>query len=186
MANRIKKLTPIGNNLYEDERKRLIIGDAKNRRGYLVSNSEKKKYELYQYRLIAPILIFSLFGFYIDWKIAIVLLIVSAVAFNIAYKKLFLENLIVIEDLDIPERATVRHRLLEKDTKSNILRLAGTMVLPVLLTINVIDQVEEFNVTYLTQNYNDGLLLVVSVIISIYSIYMAIITLGVIIEQKKN
>lgn len=186
MANNIKKLTPIGNNLYEDDRKRLIIGDAKNRRGYLVSNSEKKKYELYQYRLIAPILIFSLVGFYIDWKIALVLLVVSAVALNIAYRKLFLENLIVIENLDIPEKATVRHRLLDKDIKSNLLRLAGTIALPILLVINVLDQVEQFDVAYLIQNYNDGLLLVVSAVISVYSIFMAIITIGVVIEQKKN
>jgi len=185
MANSIRKLTPIGNNLYEDDRGRLIIGDIRNSRGYVVSSSEKKKYELYQYRLIAPILIFSLVGFYIDWKIAFILLVVSAIAFNIAYKKLFLNNLIEIDNVEFPIKATVKHRLLEKDIKTNILRLIGTFALPTLLIINIFDQVEELTIDYLFQNSNDGILVIVSIFISIYSLYMAIITIGAIIEQKK-
>lgn len=181
-----ENLRPIGNGLYEDDKGRLIIGDLKNKKGWLITKSERKTYNLYQYRFIVPLLLLVIPGFYINWILGIVLSVVSFAVFTYLYRKSFLEKLTCYEGIEFPERATRRHRIMEQETRVNWLYLAGTLALPVLLFVNLFDQIDVWDVGVITADFNKLALVAVTVLISVYSLYMAFLTLSVIIQKTRK
>lgn len=185
MKIKLGKLKSKGSNIYEDSYGKTLIGVPNKKTAYIVPPSDIKKLNLIQNRMVLPLLILIFVGFYLDWVIAILAAFVSTVIFELVYKS-FLSKLEKVENVEFPAKMSRSDKLLKESRTSNIFRIAATIAFPILLIVNIFTTIKDWDLVMSFQDTNGVILVLVTALCSIYSIYMCSVTISAVSKQKQK
>ncbi len=169
MKQKVGKLTHEAGNSYRDERGRLLVMDFKKKIGYVVNKNEERKVGILQARAFICLMICIVLGFYIDWIIAIGISAAIYLFTDWYFKKKYLPTLDTFKTADFPTKPTLVEIFVETGKMQTALRLACSIVLPVLLVVNCFITLKGKEVL----STNDTILLVFSVVTAIVSAVLA-------------
>ena len=170
MKSKIEGLKPQGGGIYEDDKGRTYVGDAKKGILYAVDRNSKNKLSFYQQRLSIPLIVLVMAGFYINWYVAIPAAALVYGVFEFLYRR-FLSTLTVYEGVDVPKNPVLRERLEAHDTRKLAFITFLSILLGVLLIVNLFQTVGDFH-----EAWNDpskAILIVVTVALDIYALYFS-------------
>ena len=111
--------------------------------------------------MIIPLLIFVFVGFYFNWLLAISFTLTSYVFLELLYKYIFLKKLQKVENINFPSNTLSKKERMSNDSKTvNISKLVACIALPVLMIINLMMSVTDWN----NLDYNSIILIIVTVL----------------------
>lgn len=187
MKRKISGLKAIGNNTYTDRSNRTIYGDYKNNKGYVVDNSNKRMYTILSNRFFLSISIGLICGYYFSWYIGLAILVALYVVLELIFKFYFLNKLQVIEDMEFPEKSSMSKQMEQKSDGNIVLLVITDIALSVFLVINIFRYIDTGKI--LAENFantNNVIIVIASIGIIIFSMYMAIQASIVLYKRKSK
>lgn len=185
MKIKVGNLKYDGDGLYKDEYNQIFIADKKNRRVYLVDDSNCKLLIFHQIRYLLPLIIFLLLGFFVDWVAGIIFGIIILIGLNIWLNRIYLKGLACVDNVDIPNQNNIKEKYLNTTDGNRIVLLVITVLFPILLIINLVETVGPFDKIFVFSSFNDFALVIGSIVAGVYSLYIAFNVLVAILEKRK-
>ncbi len=181
MKARVGELKPVGYNVYKDSYNQTVFVDFFTKKQYLVQKQDEKRYYLFSQRLfmaVCVLIIISLgFGNYI---LGFVAGIVTYAFFELFYRIKFLPTLQEL-DLKLPARAKMIDGMRdEKNSNASLIARAICGLVLVVLFVALI----KMQYTNMDIDLNYYALVVVSILLSIYAVYISYMCIKVLIERK--
>ena len=184
MKSKIEGLKPQGGGVYEDNKGRLYIGDKKKQILYAVDRDSQKKLSFYQQRYTLPLVVLVLVGFYLNWYAAVPLALVVLIVFEYLYRKRFLADLPVYENIDIPESSSLKQRLEQTKNRKLWTITILSALLAVLLIVNLNQTVSDWSQAF--HDPNVAILIIVTIALDVYAIYFLINAINVLVQKIKQ
>ena len=185
MKQNLGKLTPVDVDLLKDERGRLILMNYREHYGYLIDHDDERKLGLFQSRYLLAVMLGVFIGFYGKWVWGVLFALVLAGFTEYYYRKRFLPNLQTVESKELPEKRIDRAVIMaQKGKKSLYILLFASLALSVLLLINCYVTVAQSG-KEITE-INNLLLIIVSIALSIYSLWQTVNTFKALNYLKKG
>ncbi|MGN1398630.1 MAG: hypothetical protein ACI4WG_01320 [Erysipelotrichaceae bacterium] len=182
MKARVGELKPVGYNVYKDSYNQTVFVDFFTKKQYLVQKQDEKRYYVFSQRLfmsVCVLIIISLgFGNYI---LGVAGGIVTYGFFELFYRIKFLPTLQEL-DLQLPARAKMIDGMRDPNKNSNASLIARAIcgIVLVVLFLALI----KMQYTNLGLGMNYYLLVAVSILLSIYAVYISYMCVVVLIERK--
>ena len=172
MKARVGELKPVGYNVYKDSYNQTVFVDFFTKKQYLVQKQDEKRYYLFSQRLfmsVCVLIIISLgFGNYILGFV------------ELFYRIKFLPTLQEL-DLELPARAKMIDGMRdEKNSNASLIARAICGLVLVVLFVALI----KMQYTNMDIGLNYYLLVAVSILLSIYAVYVSYMCIKVLIERK--
>lgn len=173
MKNNVSSLS--GNNIYLDIYGDTIYYNIFNKNGYIVSKAVEQQFKLFYYRYSIIFIILILLGDYFNTFQNTLLFGVSLIALSEFYfRAFFLNKLKVIKNFKRERKVSILENTIKsKEKEKAIMKACAYILLGVLIIINAIQQ--NFNVIFI----------VISGIMSLFSLYYGIINMIAFIKMKK-
>lgn len=185
MKQKISGLRAIGNGTYNDSRNRTIYGDLKNSKAYIVDNNNKRLYTILSSKSFLAISIGLLVGYYLSWPIGIIVGVLLYIVLELIFKLYFLKKLQVVDGVNFPEKSTLAKQIEFKSDWNIVLLVLTDIAISVFLTIHAfkfIDLTKSFAENF--SNANNVILIIASIAIIAFSLYMATIASIVLYKRK--
>ena len=169
-----------GFSIYQDKHGRDVYYDFITRNGYLILESNASQFNLYQKRLIIPLIVFALLlnyrigSFYINIYLAALAALIVLVGLEFLFRFRFLRSLTVIPNFR-PERKMSYFEQVNERNEKNVLLMKALLYLLFGVLLGVYAFMKEMSTVEL------AILLIVSLVICIYGI-----TYLVALKKKKK
>ena len=181
MKQKINGLKASGNGSYTDNVGRTIYGDLKNKKAYIIDNESKRAYILMSNRLFLSISLGALVAYYVNVYVGLILGVLLVVGLEIYFRCYFLKQFDCVEDVDFPSKSNMQ-QVIERKSDANIVVLIITdIVLSVVLAINAKNVITSNDIL---SDANSLLIVVGSLAIIVFSLYMAITAAKVIAKRR--
>ena len=177
MKENLGNVTPVSGNTFKDRHGRTLIGDAKNRRFYIVGKENERIMTILDSRYIIIMAVLVLVGFRFGWVWgAGIGLIVFAIS-EIYYRKFFLPSLNTIDDVDVPKtKSTFVMTAEDSSPGKNILRGGASVLTALLLLLNMNLNIKDWNEVFSFKDWSLTFLAVFSIVASVFFMYLATIS----------
>lgn len=164
-----------GNNIYLNRYGDVIYYNIFNKHGYVVSKQVEQKFKLFYYRYSTIFIVMILLGDYFKSFTSTLLVGLGAIALvELYFRVFFLNKLKVIENFKRENKTSKLESIVNsKEKEKTVMRVCAYFLLSVLIVINAIQQ-----------NYNQ-LLVTLSILGAIYSLYIGIINIVALNKMKK-
>lgn len=183
MKRKLNGLKATGNGSYTDNVGRTIYGDLKNKKAYIIDKESKRIYILVSNRLFLSISLGVIAAYYINLYIGIGIAIVLFAISELYFRFCFLPSLDCFEDVDFPSKSNMRQMIENKKDINIYLLIITDIALSVLLFLNAKNILATKDVV---NDMNSMLIIIASLGIIIFSLYMAITAIIVIIKRKSS
>jgi len=173
MKQNLGKLEIIDQETFSDSRGRLLLMNYKEHQAYVIPKDQERKLAIYQARYILAVLIGIFLSFNINWIVGCAVGLVIAGVLEVLYRKKFLPSLEVIESDDLPkEKSPAYLGMAARGKKTVIIGLVAAILLPLLLALYEVATivVRKQPITEI----NNLLMIIVSLLLSVYSVTIAI------------
>lgn len=185
MKRKISGLKAVGNNTYTDSRNRTIYGDYKNNKAYVIDSSNKRLYTILSNRFFLAISIGLISGYYLLWYIGLAIAIVLYIILDLVFKYYYLNKLQIIEEVEFPEKSSMIKQIEQKSDGNIVLLILTDVVLSILLVVNGLNYIDTTKT--LAENFsntNNVIILIASLGVIVFSMYMAILASAVLYKRK--
>lgn len=155
-----------GMNIYLNKCGNTVYYNVFDKKGYIVGAKIEQKFRIFYYRYFMIITLLVLLGDYFkSFENTLLVGGVAAIAAEVYFRKVFLKKLKSIDNFKRERKVSkIQLTINNRDKEKTIMKACAYVVLSVLIVINAIQQ-----------NYNVAFM-VLSVMISIYAIYSAILS----------
>lgn len=156
-----------GQNIYTDKKNRTIYYDFVTKQGYIVDKKHENQALFFKNRF-AVILFAAILcaGTFLTWLQAAIVFAVAIVLAEVKFRKSFLKQLEVAQDIDFERKLSPIKYIVENKEKNKVMMLAILyIVFAVLIVLNA----------YMEQ-YNSGLI-ALSIALAVFGVYCSIIHL---------
>lgn len=179
MKVKVGELKAVGSNCYQDSYGRTLFVDGFTKKQYLVEKGNEKRYQIFSQRIMFSLLVVVFIGWIFDkWVYGILGGVATFAFFEFFYRKKFLPSLQEVEVV-LPKKATMIDSAREQSNADNIIRMCGGIALFVLIWIYTVLKLNEEGI-----NFNNVLLIILSIGITIFSIYVTVCCVKVLLERK--
>ena len=188
MKQNLGTLTPKGYNQYTDSHGRTLLYVKKTKSAYIIPKEASRKMALFTSRFALEVTVLFLLGFYTNWYYGIAAAVVIAAIFEWVYRCKFLPTLDKVDNVELPAKISTVDRMAERSLSANIVFILVALALPVLLIINMIQQIPDWQVVTHFSDINKVLLVVASIAVAGYALYSCvcgILALKKIIAKRK-
>ena len=164
-----------GFNIYINRYGEAIYYNIFDKNGYIVSREVEKKFKLFQNRYSIICIVLILLGDYFKtWQNTLLVGIGAAIIVEVYFRLFYLKKLKVIKNFKRERKVTLLEAIIKsKEKEKTIMKACAYILLSILIFINAIQQ-----------NY-DAIFLVLSAVVSVYSIYLAIINIIAFSKMRK-
>lgn len=175
MANTVNNVKrPSGIHIYIDDKGRDVYYDVFTKRGYVIQEKNRSTYARFENRyLLCIILIILLCSITDNYLLSIIIGVVAAIIYEIAFRFNFLTTLVAINNFKPKEKNSIINQIANSNQKQKtIIKVILYIALAVLIVINA---------------YKQGLstpLIILSYIVSLFGIASAIINIIALTRMK--
>ncbi|GAB6168841.1 hypothetical protein JCM1393_13010 [Clostridium carnis] len=164
-----------GNNIYLDVYGNKVYYNIFNKNGYVISKNNEQKFRVFYYRYSIIFMLLILLGDYFNTLQNTLIFGAGLIILSELYfRTFFLNKLKVIKNFKRDKKVSVLEQTIKsKEKEKTIMKACAYILLSVLIIINAIQQ--NFNIVFL----------IVSVLLSIFSLYSGIINMVAFIKMKK-
>ena len=186
MKRKIGKLVLQKDGSYKDQYGNIVIVDKKNNVGYFVDIDMMKTYRFYSERYMIPVVILIVVGYFFNnIPLGLLCSLLSFILIFTAYKVKFLPKLEKIDNLEIEGETTMIDKLKKSGLFMNVFRLVLFLIIIIVVGYFMI-KVENWSLKYLFENYNEGVQLLLFIIIEIWATVMVFVETKIIIDLKSE
>lgn len=173
-----KEVVLTGRNIFIDKRKRVIYYNRRNKVGYVISSGSESNYQLLNVRYVIAVIafIFAYLLFHVNIFISIAISILTAALLEYRYRKL-LDSYTQISRFDYENAEKSINAPTSYTNGALIIRIALYLALAILIIVNL----------FISDTLLDDIaVVVVSVVISLYSLYMCYRYVTMLMNQSKR
>jgi|GEM_PF-3313989 len=190
MKQNLGTLTPKGWNMYTDGHGRTIIYEPKTRTARIIQKEDERKLQLFVNRYALGVTAMFLLGFYVNWYVGVAVGLLIAGVLEYLYRQNFLAKMESVENVEVPPHESSVDRMAKRTLMSNIIFSLVSLALPVLMMINMFDQVKDWHAALTFADINKTLLVIASVAVSGYALYSMVCSLmairRILADRKAN
>lgn len=187
MKENLGQVTPASKNTFKDRHGRTLIGDAKNRRYYVVEKENERIMTVMENRFIIVFAVLVLIGFRFGWVWGIGIGAFVLIGFEIFYRKVFLSTLRTIDNVDVPKTHSSIYMVADEASEGkNILRCGASLLTTILLILNVNLTVKDWSEVLSFKDFNTSFMVIFSAIAAVVFMYFAIVSYQAIIRNRRK
>ncbi len=171
-----ENLSLAGNNIYLDRYGDRVYYNVFDKNGYVVSEQVEQKFRLFYYRYSTIFIVMILLGDYFNsFQNTLLVALVAGVLIELYFRLVFLKKLKVIKNFKRERKTSKLESLINsKEKEKVIIKSFAYVLLSILIILNSIQQ--SF----------DSILLILSILGSLYSFYIGVINIIALININKN
>lgn len=169
-----------GTSIYKDKRGRDVYYDRFTHNGYLILESNVKRFQFYQNRLLFPVIVFALLlnfnlgAMHVGWIEAGVVAIITFLGLEFFFRFKFLKTLTIIPNFVPEKKLSIIEQVNDKNERNPLMLKAFLyMLLGVVLIL------------YAYQQNNTGFNLIIMWVLSIFVIGVGCTYLYAVLKRKK-
>ncbi len=186
MKRKIGKLILQRDGSYKDQYGNIVIINKKNNIGYIVDKEMMKAYRFYSERYMIPVVVLIFVGYFFEsLLLGLFCGLLSFILIFVAYKVYFLPKLEKVDNLEIEGQTKIIEKLKKSGLSMNVFRLILFFVI-VIGVGYVLIKTENWSSNYLIKNYNEGIQILLFIIIEIWAMVMIYIETRIIVELKSE
>lgn len=172
MKNNISNLA--GPNIYLDKYENVLYYNIFNKKAYLINSENEQVFRLFYYRYFVIFVVLVLLGDYFKTLQNTLLVgIGTSVVVELYYRLVFFNKLKVVKNFNKENKISRIYKIIKNKEKDKaIMSVLAYTFFAILIVINAIQQ--NFNIIFM----------ILSLIIALYSIYLAIINIIAILKMK--
>ena len=179
------ELTNAGINRYVDRHGRTLLVNRKKKMAYIIDKNAQKKEVIFSNRYILAIVVGILVGTK-NVYLGVGLGVVIAVVLEVAYHMYYLKSLNTIELDELPEKFSFVNNAMKQTPGRNLSVGVIGLAIPVLLVINAIQTVKDWQAVLTFKDINNSFLVITSIAMGGFAGFIGYVCLNAYFAQRKE
>ena len=179
------ELKNAGINRYVDRHGRTLLVNRKKKIAYIIDKNARRKDVIFSNRLVLAIIV-GVFAGSKNVALGIGLGIAVAIILEIAYHQYYLKSLQTIELEDLPEGFSFMNNAIKQSKFSNISLAVLGIAIPVLLAVNAVQTVKDWQAVLSLKDINGLILVIASVRFGLFTIFVGYNGLTAYLAKRKG